>query len=389
MDKEDRTFLNLFTPGPVDISDEARDAAAGPIFHHRSDAFREILSSLCESLKSAFKTRDGVAVVTSSGTGGMEAAVTSLLSPGDAVLVPVAGKFGARWAEICAAYDLDVERIELEPGQSPDADRIIDTLRRSPGIRTVLLTHCETSTGSLTDVRAITEAVGDLERSGGRAILTCVDCISSLCVDELRKDDWHVDCAVAASQKGLLAPPGLAFVSLSDRALGRMAKSELPRYYLDLGKYFDGGAQAPFTPAVSLVCAAKGSLDRVLSLGLESVWKACRSGAAAVTLVMETAGFRPVATVRSSAVTAFWTDGTDPEVVSRILKDEHGIMVAAGQRELKGRILRVSAIGKTPAEVVVFAEALEAVMAKVGRPFALDDIRDDLNTVLEDSSIWE
>jgi aspartate aminotransferase-like enzyme len=389
LDKEDSTFLSLFTPGPVDISDEARDAAARPVLHHRSSSFKQVLAGLIESLKSAFKTRDRVAVITSSGTGGMEAAVTGLLSPGEAVLVPVGGKFSARWAEICMAYGVEVHPIDLEPGQPPEAGQIIESLSRSPAIRTVLLTHCETSTGSLTDVQAVAEAVVDFERSEGRTILTCVDCISSLCVDEFRKDDWHIDCAVAASQKGLLAPPGLAFVSLSDRALARIAESVLPRYYLDLSKYFEGGAEAPFTPAVSLVCAARDSLDAVLRLGLERVWRACRSSATAVTLVMEAAGFRPVAEARSSAVTAFWADGVSPEAVSRILRDKHRIMVAAGQRELKGRTLRVSAIGKAPAEVIAFAEAVEAAMAEVGRPFSLNDIRDDLNRILEDSSIWE
>jgi aspartate aminotransferase-like enzyme len=389
LDTEDRTFLRLFTPGPVDISDEARDALARPVLHHRSDSFREILAGLIENLQKAFDTHDDVAVMTSSGTGGMEAVVANLLSPGDVALVPVTGKFSARWAEICAAFDVDVERIDLKPGQSPAPDEITDSLRRHPGIQTVLLTHCETSTGSLTDVEAVAEAVGGLERSQGRNILTCADCTSSLCVDEFRKDAWHIDCAVAVSQKGLLAPPGLAFVCLSDRALGRMARSVLPRYYFDLRKYYEGGSEAPFTPAVSLVRAAKDSLDRIIGIGLKRVWKACRSSAAAVTLVMEAAGFRPVATARSGSVTAFWMDDMDPEALSGILRTKHGIMVAAGQEELKGRILRISAIGKTPSEILVFASAIEATMAEVGRPFVLARIKDRLESVLEDSSIWE
>ncbi|MFH1314179.1 MAG: alanine--glyoxylate aminotransferase family protein [Candidatus Eisenbacteria bacterium] len=389
MDKENRTFLSLFTPGPVDISDEARDGLQAPLVHHRSDLFEEILTGLINNLKNVLQTEDDVAVLTSSGTGAMEAVVTNLLSPGDEVLVPVAGKFSGRWAEICAACGVEIRRMDLEPGECPAPGQVVDALRRNTGITTVFLTHCETSTGSLTDVRAVAEAVCDLERSEGREILTCVDCTSSLCVDELRKDDWRIDCAIGASQKGLLAPPGLAFVCMNDRALGRMAVSTLPKYYFDLRKYYDGHSAAPFTPAVSLVCAAKASLDRIISLGLERVWKACRSSATAVTIIMETAGLRPVAAQRSNAVRAFWMEDLNPEEVSGILRNRHGIVVAGGQLDLKGKILRVSAIGKTRSEVLDFAKAFEATMAEVGRPFTLGDIADELDAVLEESSIWE
>jgi aspartate aminotransferase-like enzyme len=389
LDKEHRTFLNLFTPGPVNISAQARDALGAPLVHHRTESFEEILTGLIKNLKNAFQTADDVSVLTASGTGGMEAAVTNLLSPGDKVLVPVTGKFSARWAEICAAYDVEVCRIDIEPGESPAPEQVRDTLRRTPGISTVFLTHCETSTGSLTDVKAVTEAMNDLERSEGPEVLTCVDCTSSLCVDELRKDQWHIDCAIGASQKGLLAPPGLAFVCMNDRALGRMASAVLPRYYLDLRKYYEGHSGAPFTPAISLVCAAKASLDRIISLGLDKVWMACRSSAEAVTLVMKSAGLRPVATTQSNAVRAFWTDALDPEEVSGILRNKHGIVVAGGQQDLEGKILRVSAIGKKRSDILDFAKAFEATMAEVGRPFALGDITNELETILEEISIWE
>jgi aspartate aminotransferase-like enzyme len=389
LDKENRTFINLFTPGPVDISDEAREGLRAPLVHHRSEAYRELLTGFTRNLKKAFKTPDKIAVLTSSGTGAMEAAVTNLLSPGDEVLVPVAGKFSARWAEICAAYDVEVHRFDLAPGESPAPGQVGEALRRNPGIGTVFLTHCETSTGSLTDLHAVAGAVGDVERSTGRTILTCVDSTSSLCVDELRTYDWHLDCVIGASQKGLLAPPGLAFVCMNARALARMSRSVLPGYYFDLRKYLDDRCEAPFTPAVSLVCAASASLDRIVRLGLETVWKACWAAAAAVTLVMEGAGLRPVAKTPSSAVSAVWTDDVDPEGVREILRRKHGIVVAGGQQELEGRILRVSAIGKTGREILDFAKAFEAAMAEAGKPFSLDSRMGKLEEVLKEISIWE
>jgi aspartate aminotransferase-like enzyme len=319
----------------------------------------------------------------------MEAVVTSLFSPGDRVLVPVGGKFSRRWAGICSAFGVEVVEMCLEPGASPTGEAVSGYLREDARIGAVLLTHSETSTGALTDLASLGRLIRDVGRELGREILCCADCISSLCVDELRTDEWYVDCAVSASQKGLLAPPGLAFVCLNDRALGRIEGSGRTGYYFDLGRYYEDPFRSPFTPSVSVVRAVRDSLRYMLALGLDDVVEANRSGAAGLRMIVEHAGFKPVAQAQSGAVIAFWVDELDPERVAAILRAEHGIVVAQGQEDLKGRILRASSIGKGKSAVIGFGRALEATMAGLGRRFAMEDILQDLETALEGSRLWE
>lgn len=317
----------------------------------------------------------------------MEAAVSNLLSPGDRVLVPVSGKFSRRWAEICEAYGIDVIRTDLEPGDAPDADVIISALEADPEIHSVLLTHCETSTGSLTDLEPVCAAISHLEQASGREILKIADCITSLYVDELRMDDWGIDCAVAASQKGLLSPPGLAFVALGKRALDRLESNSSSAYYFDLWRYLR--RKPPFTPAIPLVDATLASLEYLAGLGPEAVWQAGRSGAAALRLLAGAAEMKPVARRQASGVVAFWTEGLDTAKIGRALEREHYIIVAQGQAELKGRILRASPIGKSPAMLRGFATAFSGVLAKTGRTLDMDSIRAEFDRLLEDCAIWE
>jgi aspartate aminotransferase-like enzyme len=405
--------MNLFTPGPVNISVAAQQAIGRPrMFHHRSDQFQAMMTRLNARLKDAFLTGGEVLTLTSSGTGAMDAAVSNLLSPGERVLVPVSGKFSRRWAEISEAYGVEVRRIELEPGEAPQPEAIVSELKADPGISAALLTHCETSTGSLTDLESICAAIHGLEQTSGRKILIIADCITSLYLDELRVDDWGIDCAVAASQKGLLAPPGLAFVALGERALARLEPAPAagappgaagheaacpesthlepgvsPSYYFDLRKYL--GGEMPFTPAIPLVDATLASLEYLAGLGLEPVWRASRSGAAALRLLSEAAGMKPVARRQASGVVALWTEGLDTEKIARAFEREHYIIVAQGQADLRGRILRASPIGKSPAMLRGFATALTAVLARLGRTLDVDSIEADFDRLLEDCAIWE
>jgi aspartate aminotransferase-like enzyme len=320
----------------------------------------------------------------------MEALVGSLFSAGERVLVPVGGKFGRRWVEICGAFGVEVMTLELEVGEAPSPEEIRNHLNNAADIVAVLLTHSETSTGCLTDLRSIGPVIKDVGIKQGRKIICCADCISSLCVDELSKDEWDIDCAIAASQKGLLAPPGLAFVCLSSEALSRMKTRASSGYYFDLRRYYDDVCRSPFTPAVSLVRAVRESLRYLLSLGLDNVVGANRSAAEGLRRIVEHAQFRLVARQSSNAVVAFWLDGVDPLAAARLLREEHGIVVAQGQGEtLSGRILRVSPIGKSKSSLLAFGRAFEATMAKLGREFALDDIMEELDRTLEGSRLWE
>ena len=360
-----------------------------PIDHHRSDAFRDVMRRLLDDLKIAFQTEDKVIAMTSSGTGAMEAVVVSLFSPGDSVIVPVSGRFSRRWAAICETYGLNVYRIELAPGEIPAPEQVLDELRRGRPVRGVLLMHCETSNGSLSDLQAVCEVIADFNRRSGEEILACADCTSSLCIDEMRQAAWGLDCAIAGSQKGLLSPPGLALVSMNPRAIGRLGSGRIPRYYFDLAKYFERGAECPFTPAVALVNAVHQSLEAILALGLERVWTANRAAARAVTLIGEAAGMRPVAVRQGSAAVVFWTEGIDPARIGRMLREEHGIVVAQGQEELKDRVLRISPIGKSRSDILAFARAFEATLGVLGRRFELSRIESRLAEILEGASIWQ
>jgi aspartate aminotransferase-like enzyme len=380
--------LNLFTPGPVNLSVGARRAAGEPLLYHRSAAFEEVWTELGAGLKTAFQTRSEVAILTASGTGAMEAVVANLFGRGDRVLVPVNGKFSRRWVEIAQAYGLEVSKVDLLPGESPTPERIADALAGTTGVSGVLLTQCETSTGSLTDVEAVAAAVREAEAAGGRPILVCSDSTTSLCVDELRCDLWGLDAVIGASQKGLLAPPGLSFVTLSERARGSLGRGTSPNYYFDLRKYYEAG-RPPFTPAISLVVAARRSLGDILALGLERVWKANRAGAAALRAIVESAGLAPVAKTQAAAAVAFWTGDLPADVIATRLAEDHGILVAQGQEGLKGRVLRVSAMGKPRAQILLFAGALEAVVGGLGRRMDGRGLAADLEGILEDTAIWE
>ena len=380
--------FDLFTPGPVNLSREAREALGEPVLYHRSEAFQRIWADLASDLKTAFATQDQVMVLTASGTGAMEAVVANLFSPGDQVLVPTNGKFSMRWAEICEAYGVRAVRMDLRPGESPAPDCVGDALARVGPTKAVFLTQCETSTGSLTDLRSVSRAIHDFESRRGHSIIVCSDSTTSFCVDELRKDAWGVDVVVAASQKGMLCPPGLSFVSLSARARKLAEEAKASRYYFDFRKYLDSG-RPPFTPAVSLVSAAGKSLKRILTLGLEDVWKANRAASRALRLIVETAGLRPVAQNQSAAVVAFWVGDLSAEEIVRILREDHGIVIAHGQGELRGKILRVSGIGKPPSEIRLFAGAFETTLAGLGRRCDIKGIADPLKMIMEDARLWE
>lgn len=379
---------NLFTPGPVNLRPEILEALALPALHHRSPEFEDVWADLGRRLGPVFRTANPVAILSGSGTAGMEAAVANLFSAGDRVLVPAGGRFSRRWAEICKAFDVEVASFSLQPGESPSSDQVFSSLRNDRSIRGVLLVQCETSTGSLTDLAAITRALREAERDAGHPIFICSDSVTSLAIDPLETDAWGLDAVVSASQKGLVSPPGLAFVTLSKRARATLAGLAQRRYYFDLRRYLDS-AKPPFTPAVPLCVALARSLDLVLGLGLERIWKANAAAASALRTIFETARFRPVARSQAAGAVAFWTGDVSADAIFRTLRAEHGILVARGQDELEGKILRVSAIGKPRGEIVLFAEAFASTLARLGRAIDAAGAVSAVDNLLEETRIWE
>jgi len=345
----------LYTPGPTQIPQRILRAISQPLIHHRSEEFKKLFEGIRERLKYPFQTKNEVLILTSSGTGAMEAVISNLFSPGERVLVIEGGKFGHRWAEISQAFDLDVMKLQVELGEAADPEEVKGIVAKDKGICAVLATLCETSTGVVEDIQGIGRALP------GSPTLLIVDAVSGLAVDELRPDEWGVDVVVSASQKGLMLPPGLSFLSLSPRAKERVEKSSSPRYYWDLREY-DGFAQrgfTPYTPSISLFFGLQEALSMFEEEGMEGVWSRHKRLAQATRRGIEALGLQPFSRRPSNGLTAVR--------MLEALRSDFGVLLAHGQGELKGRIFRLAHMGWiAEGDILRVIGALELALRKLG-----------------------
>src|SRR6266536_948532 len=246
----------LRIPGPTPLPERVVRSMNRPMIDHRGPEFAAILAEITAGARRVFKTKNDLLLLTSSGTGGLESAVANLVSPGDEVIAALCGNFGERFAALAAAYGADVVRLEFEWGQPVDPDDLAVVMQRHPRAQIVLLTHNETSTG-------LTNPLRDLARTArGADRLVVVDGVSSISSIDIDTDGWGIDVAVSGSQKGWMAPPGFALVSVSERAWARQAREREPRFYLD-GKEARTWAEkgmTPFTPAVPVAFALEEGL---------------------------------------------------------------------------------------------------------------------------------
>lgn len=333
----------LFTPGPTPIPPTVISAMSKPIIHHRHEEFKELLKRVTEKLRYVFQTKNEVFIMTGSGTAGMEAAVCNLFSAGDEVLVANSGKFGRRWTEIANIFGLKVHEITFEWGDAIEPDVVKKVLANNKNIKGVLLTQCETSTGVTHDIKKISEVV----RLSSDALIV-VDAISSLGGEELRMDEWGIDVVVSASQKGLMTPPGLGFISLSQRANSYLHKSNLPKYYLDIKKSKESlnNFLTPWTPATTLIVGLDAALDIIIKEKLETIWERNKVFSNCIRTNCVEMGFKMFSKRPSNIVTALRTPrGINPTSLLKTLKVDFGIILAGGQGELKGQIIRISNIG--------------------------------------------
>ena len=357
----------LMAPGPTPVPNQILLAMARPIIHHRTPEYEALFAEVREGLKWLVQTTQETIILAASGTGAMEAAVTNTLSPGDKALVVRAGKFGERWAEICAAYGVEVVALDAPFGHTVPPDRVADALKKTPGIRAVLCQHSETSTGVLHDVRGYTEATRKSD-----AILV-VDTVSSLGVADLPMDAWGVDVVVAGSQKGLMLPPGLALCTLSDKAWDRVKQAKLPRYYFNLleEKKLVVKNQPHFTPAVSIVIGLREVLAMLKAEGLANIFKRHDRLARATRAGVEALGLELFAKATPSpAITSVVSPkGIDSERVLAAYAKSHNITIAGGQGEMKGKVFRLGHMGYVgDFDVVIALAALEQVLAELGYP---------------------
>ncbi|OGX16427.1 MAG: class V aminotransferase [Omnitrophica WOR_2 bacterium RBG_13_41_10] len=360
----------LLTPGPTPLPPKVCQAMAQPIIHHRTPQFQAILKETTEGLKYVFCTKCDVFILASSGTGAMEAAVVNLLSMQDTALTVQGGKFGERWTQICKSYGINTEIIDVVWGQAVNPKDIEKKLKENPKIKAVFATLCETSTGVVCDIEAIGRVVKNSD-----AVLV-VDAISGLGAIPLLTDDWSVDMVVCGSQKGLMLPPGLAFISVSAKAWSKVKEAKSPRYYFDLiaAKSALDQTDTPFTPAISLVIALKEALKMMKQDGLENIFARHKKMADATRSAMQALGLELFApTAGSDVVTAVKVpQGIDGEKLVKTMRDVYGVTIAGGQSELKGKVFRIAHMGYIEeSDIILGIACLEKVLAQMGYKFNL------------------
>lgn len=357
----------LLTPGPTMVPPEVSSAEAQPIIHHRSPDFDPIFMRVQEGLKYVFQTQNPVVLLASSGTGAMECALTGTCSPGDKVICVEGGKFGERWTEIAKAFGMNPIRECVEWGTTVQASRIKELLEQNPDTKAICITHCETSTGVLTDIKAIAEVV-----SGTNAILI-VDAVSSLGAEELRTDEWKIDIVVTGSQKALMLPPGLAFLSVSPRAREMAKQARSACYYFSLKAYLKNLEKktTPYTPAISLILALDKSLEMIRKEGMENIWARHAKLSRAIQAGCRAIGLEIYSKSPSHVVTPINVPaGIDGEAITKVLRDKYGVTIAGGQEQLKGKVIRIATLGyATVFDATTAICALELTLKELGYKF--------------------
>ncbi|MGC9016600.1 MAG: pyridoxal-phosphate-dependent aminotransferase family protein [Caldimicrobium sp.] len=354
----------LFTPGPVPVSPKVLLTQAQPMTHHRLPEFSEILREIRENLKYLFQTKKEVYFFASSGTGAMEAAIVNLFSPEDKVIVVEGGKFGERWRELAETYRLNPIVIKVEWGKAVRTEEVEKTLKNHPEAKAILIQACETSTGVKHPINEIAELTKN------RETLLVVDAITALGVYPLPMDDLGLDVVITGSQKALSLPPGLSFIAFSDKALEMAKNSKLPKYYFDLQrekKAYEKDTTA-FTPAVSLLLALREMLRRIRELGLERIFAHCEALSLACRKAISALGLEIFPEVPAESLTVIKAPfGLNTGEFLKFLRDKWGIVLAGGQDQLKGKIIRITHMGdQSPFDLMVALSALEMGLNKFG-----------------------
>ena len=355
----------LRIPGPTPLPDRVVRAMNRPMIDHRGPEFAVILAGITSGARRVFKTSGDLLLLTSSGTGGLESAVANLVSPGDEVVVALSGNFGERFAVLAAGYGADVVRLEFEWGQPVDAEDLARVLEHHPKAKVLLLTHNETSTGLTNPLRELAR-VG---RDAGRIVV--VDGVSSISSIAIETDAWGIDVAVSGSQKGWMAPPGIALVGVSERAWEQQARARSPRFYFDWkeAKTWADKGMTPFTPAIPVLFALQEGLAMLEEEGLDSVYDRHARLARATQAGLQALGFQLYARegFRSNTVTsALPPPGLDVNALRKLLNDKFGVVIAGGQAKMAGKMIRVGHLGAiAEGDVVQVLWAIEQALEEL------------------------
>jgi len=361
----------LLAPGPTPVPSEVLLAMSAPIIHHRSPDFLPVLDAAKKGLQWLYQTKNDVLILCSSGTGGMVGSVNNFFSQGDKVIVINGGKFGERWTKICQSYGLKVDEIMVEWGYAIKPEIVEKKLKKDKDIKGVFVQASETSTGVYHEINALASIVKKYKDT-----LLIVDAISALVAHDLRTDEWEIDIMVGGSQKGLMLPPGLAFVSVSEKAWKKSETSKLPRFYFNFKKERENLAknQTNFTSPVTLIIGLNESLKMLQKEGLVNVFKRHERLAHATRKAVQALGLELYSKHSpSNAVTAIMTPpGIDGQAVYKNLREKYGITAAGGQDRARGKIFRIAHLGYVDRfDVITAIAGIEMVLKGMGHPVKL------------------
>ncbi len=334
-------------PGPTNVPNRVMNAMLAPVINHRSDDFRQLYPKIVQKTKDIFQTENDVVLLTTSGTGAVEASVTNLIKKGDKVVIPVNGEFGTRLADLIDSWGGQAIRINSPFGSNPKFDEIQSVFDSNKDIKAVYAVYNETSTG--TTLRYM-DKLGELCKNNDTFFIA--DAVSILGGDELPVDKWNIDICVTASQKALAAPPGVSPISISKKAKKYMIDNPPPNLYLNLSRYFkyyDEHKETPFTPALPLFFAYDEALNIILEEGIENRIRRHKICADAFYTGLGEMGLTPFAEsdARSNVVIAVnYLDGMDDKKFRDLLSNEFKVLVAGGFGNLKGKVFRIGNMGE-------------------------------------------
>ena len=353
----------LFTPGPTAVPPEVLETMSRPLIHHRTGPFRNAYREVIVNLQYIMRTENPVVVLTASGTGAMEAAVVNFTKPGDKALVAVNGKFSERWAQLCEVYGVETVVVESEWGYPVTPEQIEKAFADNAGINVLFAAHSETSTAVLQDV----EAFAAIARKNDALIV--VDGITSVGAHDVLTDEWGLDVVIGGAQKGVMIPPGLAYVSVSERAIAKAESGRHGCYYFDLLKAVKSAenGDTPFTPAITLMHALQQALRMIRDEGIENVINRHAANAGAVRAAVSALGLDLLSSAPSNATTAVVPpEGTAVTIIGNMERD-YGVKIAGGQARLKGKIFRLGHLGYySQADMYTMIAALEGTLADLG-----------------------
>jgi aspartate aminotransferase-like enzyme len=361
----------LLAPGPTPVPPEALTAMSMPIIHHRSPDFIPILESAKNDLKWLFQTENMVLILASTGTGGMVGAVNNFLSPGDKAVVVRGGKFGERWTEICEAYGVLPINIDVEWGYAVKPEQVEAELKKDPSIKAVLIQASETSTG----VAHPTKEIGEIVKKYPGCLFV-VDAITAMGVFDMPVDKWGIDVCITGSQKALMLPPGLAFVSVSEKAWKMNETAKCSRYYFNFKKERKNleKNQTNFTTASSLVVGLNAVLSMMKAEGLENIFIRHERLANATRAAVKAMGLKLYAKESPTlALTAVEVpEGIDGGKLTKVMRDKYGVTVAGGQGDLKGKIFRIAHLGYfNTFDIIIAISCAEMALKEMGAKIEL------------------